>query len=253
MAEQRHFRLIIAGENPEQLIKEYDNKKEVEKYCVFKFSDAEKIRKSTLADLKKAIDKFPEDSDKRAFLQEEYDYYSSMDEIEFYTDITEGYDIDEETGNAYSTSNPNGKYDSAQPGGQFALPLITKDGKEVYACKKGDVDWPKVHLTGTEAYEAAWDMVMEGKKPVTDDEKIIYENMKNRKLYFEHFKTRENYIKSNTAFWGYAFLSKKTGWVELEHHINQYDWVVNFYDRFIVPLDDNELISVYECYRELGV
>ena len=54
---------------------------------------------------------------------------------------------------------------------------------------------------------------------------------------------------SNTSFWGYAFLSEKTGWVELEETVNQFEWVKNFFNRFIAPLGDNDKISIYECLR----
>ena len=73
--------------------------------------------------------------------------------------------------------------------------------------------------------------------------------MKNRRAYFEHFGNKENYVVSNVAFWGYAFLSEETGWVELEDNMDQVEWVKNFYKRFIEPLDDDTLITVCECIR----
>ena len=57
-------------------------------------------------------------------------------------------------------------------------------------------------------------------------------------------------MASNTAFWGYAFLSEKTGWVELEDNEEQFKWVVNFYNKFIKPQSDDTLISIYECRRD---
>lgn len=253
MSEQRHFRLIVVGDNHTDLIKKYDNNKKVKKYLVYKFADKDKLKEKQLSYMKVSLKSLDPESPMYQMLLDQYDEYSNMDSLEFYTEITEGMIIDEETGDAYSEDNPDGRYDRIQLAGQFALPLITKEGKEIYSCRKKDVDWPKVHLTGKEAYEFAWDSVMGNKKPVTDDEKIIYENMKNRKAYFEHYKTRENYVMSNTAFWGYAFLSEKEGWKELEPNINQIDWVINFYNRFIVPLGEDELITIYECYREAGV
>lgn len=249
MAGHRHFRLIIAGNNPEELIKKYDNKLPVEKYCVVKFADAEKIYNQQLNYLNELLKVIPKDDPKYGMVEEEISYFRDMDYLEYYSDITDGLEIDKETGDAYSMKNPNGKFDNAQIGGRFALPFITKDGKETYTAKKDDVAWDKVHMTNAEAYEVAWDCVMGNRKPVTDDEKTIYENMKNRKVYFEHYKTRENYISSNTAFWGFAFLSEETGWVELEPNVDQYKWVNKFYERFIVPLDNNEILSIYECIR----
>ena len=73
--------------------------------------------------------------------------------------------------------------------------------------------------------------------------------MKNRTMYFSKFKTKENYVIHSTAFWGYAFLSEKTGWKELEEHMNQFDWVSHFYDNFIKPLDENTLLTIFECKK----
>ena len=89
---------------------------------------------------------------------------------------------------------------------------------------------------------------MENRKPVTKEEKLIYENMKNRTEYFKRFGTKENYVTSNTAFWGYAFVDKN-GWEELKDSDDQFEWMNNFYDRFIKNLPENSLISVFECYR----
>ena len=253
MSEQRHFRLIVVGDNHSELIKKYNIHEKVKKYLVYKFSDKKSLHEKQLKYMKSALDAIDKTNPMYDILLDQYESYNEMDDLEFYTDITEGFIINDETGDAYSEDNPDGKYDHIQLGGQFALPLITKEGKEVYSCRKGDVDWSKVHLTNSWAYEFAWDSVMEGKKPVTDDEKTIYNNMKNRKAYFEHYGDRDNYVRSNTAFWAFAFLSEKTGWKELEHNINQYEWVNNFYDNFIIPLGDDELITVYECRRESGV
>lgn len=245
MSGYRHFTLIIAGDNPEELLKEYDSKKEIERYCVYRFSDAQKLYDKKILFLRKLVETYPDNF----IFKSELEYYEGIDHIDFFLELTEGLDIDEETGDAYSTENPNGKYYGAVLGGNFALPLIKKDGTETYQCNKGDVNWDEIHLKNGSIYEAAWDMVMGDKKPETEEEKIVYENMKNRTSYFEFYQNKENYVLSNTSFFGYAFLSQETGWVELDDAVNQIDWVRNFYDRFIVPLSDDTTISVYECTR----
>lgn len=249
MADNRHFMLVVVGETPDELIKKYDNKLTVDPYVVYKFSDAKKYHEKYINVFKNLLDMLDKNDPRYFHVKEQLSLYESEDDIEFYLDIAEGYDIDEETGDAMSTSNPDGKYDGCSIGKNFALPLIDKNGNETYSCRKKDVDWNKIHLTNQEVYAFAWDSVMEGKAPKTDDEKNIYDNMKNRKEYFKHYGSRENYIMSNTSFWGYAFLSEKTGWVELEETVNQFEWVKNFFNRFIAPLGDNDKISIYECLR----
>ena len=92
------------------------------------------------------------------------------------------------------------------------------------------------------------EMVMEGSEPQNDNETQIYENMKARTAYFEKFGSKENYVLVNTAFWGYAFVSEN-GWIELEDDMDQFEWVKNFYIRFIEPLPDDTLLTIYECNK----
>ena len=38
-------------------------------------------------------------------------------------------------------------------------------------------------------------------------------------------------------------------WTELDETTSQFEWVKNFYDRFIKPLDDNTLLTIFECKK----
>ena len=106
-----------------------------------------------------------------------------------------------------------------------------------------------MHLSNQQTYKGAWEVVVEGRKPKDEQEQLIYDNMKNREAYFMKYGDKKTYIISNTAFWGYAFLSEKEGWKELEPNINQFVWVSQFYNRFIEPLPDNTLLTIYECTK----
>ena len=86
------------------------------------------------------------------------------------------------------------------------------------------------------------------KQPKTDEEKIIYENMRNRVEYFRLFETKDNYVMQSTAFWAYAFVDENK-WTELDETTSQFEWVKNFYERFIKPLDDNTLLTIFECKK----
>ena len=131
----------------------------------------------------------------------------------------------------------------------FSVPFKTLNGEETFQARKKDIDWDSIHLNNQAVYKTAWETVMEGKEPKTEEDKIVYENMKNRKAYFEKYGDKKTYVISNTAFWGYAFLSEKEGWKELEPNVNQFIWVSQFFDRFIEPLDDNTLLTIYECVK----
>lgn len=244
-----HFVVIVAGDDPDIQMMNYDSQKEVEPYVVYKYCDAPKIKDSYLRMYDGLINNPDLSEDEKKELQEEYNEIKDESPVEVFYEVTEGYDYDNATGDAISTKNPNGRWRSYNLGKFFSVPFLTNDGKEIYQAKKGDVKWESMHLNGREIYQRAWEMVIDGSTPQNDTEKLIYENMKNRTTYFLKFGTKENYVASSTAFWGYAFLSKKTGWVQLEDNENQFEWVTSYYDRFIKPLSKNTLLTIYECTR----
>ena len=92
-------------------------------------------------------------------------------------------------------------------------------------------------------------MVMDASAPDSEYEKTIYENMKDKRAYFEKFVTKENYVISNTAFWGYAFVSEKTGWMDADDAEDQFAWMSTFYDLYIKNLDDDTLLTIFECTK----
>jgi hypothetical protein len=245
-----HFVALVAGEKPEVLMSPYDKSIKTEPRVVYKFTDADKLRKHYIS-LYTALIKsetipegpFKEDAkDKLAVIQ-------SQSDTEFYLDLTEDYEHDAKTGDALTTENPNGKWSSYRMGKLFSLPFVLKDGTETFQARKGDVNWEVMHLHGGEIYRRAWEMVMEGSKPTNDYEKQIYDNMKARTTYFEKFGTKENYVLGNTAFWAYAFVSETCPWLELEDDMDQFVWVGRFYETFVEPLPDDTLLTIYECTK----
>lgn len=238
----RHFNVLVAGVNHPSLMDKYDSNRMVEKYVAFEYAKAEEYRKKFLEGLEEAAKYNPS-------AQENIDFIKNEDIDDFYLDLTEEYEYDPETGNAISTKNPDGKFDSYRIAGNFAMPFILKNGKEVYSALKGDIDWEKMNADPT-PYETAWDLVVGGKKPKNDYEKNIYENMKNRTAYFGAFGNKSDYVTMSTAFWCYAFVSDKNGWTEFGHSDNQVEWVKNFYKKFVKNLPDSTLLTLYECTRE---
>ena len=244
--ERDFFEVLVAGDNPIELIKPYDNRIEVDEYIVFKHKDIKKIKEKKLDIYKQIIDSNISPGTTQ-YYQEEYNELSKMTDEDAYYYLTSEYDYDEE-GNAVSTNNPKGKYSFFQKGKLFSVPFITLDGREVYQAKKGEIDWLKMHLHGGEIYRAVWEMVMEGRKPKNDYEENIYKNMKERTAYFLNFGTKENYVVYSTAFWAYAFVDKN-GWYELDETTNQYVWVSKFYEKYIEPLNDDTLLTILECKK----
>ena len=55
-----------------------------------------------------------------------------------------------------------------------------------------------------------------------------------------------DYVYSMASFWCYAYLDEN-GWVELSGP--QFDWVKNFYERFVSPLSDDGKLTIFDCTR----
>ena len=243
-----HFVAIVAGDAPEVLMSPYDKNIKTEPRVAYYYKDAEKLRQQYLKVYQAIVENaditgpFKEDAiDKQEIIK-------NQSGVEFFLDLTEDYEHDPKTGDAITYENPDGKWSSYRMGKLFSIPFVLNDGTESFQAKKGDINWELMHLHGGEIYARAWEMVMEGSEPNGDYEKQIYTNMKERTAYFQKFGTKENYVLSNTAFWGYAYVSKD-GWLELEDNMDQFEWVGSFYDKFIVPLPDDTLLTIYECTK----
>ncbi len=247
MEENRHFSAVVVGENPNELLGKYDKNKKVDEYVAFRLSDAGKYKQTYLNNLKNTIDNI-NDTKLKTILTEDYEFVSSMDDVDYYIQLTSGYALDETTGNVILNENPNGKYDWCRLGKDLCMPMIDKKGNEVFQARKKDIDWSKTHLFNSWSYETVWDLVIGGKIPESEEEEKLYENMKNRKDYFNFFGNKENYVLSNTAFWGYAFVDE-SGWYEIEF-TPQVEWIKNFYNKFIEHLSEDTKISIFECFRK---
>ena len=244
----QHFVCIVAGNNPDELMKPYDKRNEEEPYVKYRFKDAHKI-KEKYVELYEGILKNDNETVDKETLREIIDDLKDMTTEEFYEQLTEGLEISEETGDAISTENRDGRFSYYELGKWFSIPFLLKDGREVFQAKKSEIDWDRIHLGGGDIYRRAWEMVMEESEPTTDYEKTIYENMKDKVAYFNKFEDKENYVISNTAFWGYAFVSDKQGWMDASESDSQFTWMSCFYDMFIDKLPNDTLLTIYECKK----
>lgn len=244
----QHFVCIVAGNNPDELMKPYDRREEEEPYVRYHYKDAAKIKEKYI-ELYEGILNSDEETIDKEELEDIVNDLKEMSVEEFYEELTEGLTIDDETGDAISTENRQGMFSYYELGKWLSVPFLLKGGREVFQAKKSDINWDKIHLGGGDIYRKTWEMVMEGIEPSTDYEKTIYDNMKDKETYFKKFETKENYVVSNTAFWGYAFLSEKTGWVDASDTNDQFVWMAEYYNMFIKNLPDDTLLTIYECKK----
>ena len=240
--------VLVIGDNPDELMKKYDKNLKVEPYVKYKYLDAEKIRKTAV----KTITQVVNNADALNLNEFQKDYFknqlksiSSMSSFEYYQMLTDGMYYDEE-GNAMSTDNPNGKHNGYNKGGNFSYPFLCKDGTEKYECNADEVDWDKVNMReeAVNYFNLVWDIKVDGRKPENEYEEKIANDWKDRDAYLENFKSKDELVRHNCAYWSYAVLTED-GWFSLDDGGTEDEWINGFMDRFIRPLT-NEKLTVYE-------
>ena len=100
-------------------------------------------------------------------------------------------------------------------------------------------------------YERTWEMCVEGLEPVSDVDRQVYENMKDKGDYFENFNGKDEYVSSCCSFWAFAFLNEADIWIDADDcPVSQFEWMSTFYDRFIKHLPDDTELTVFEYITE---
>lgn len=254
-------RLLVIGDNADEKAERYSGDKEVEPYIRYRFEDREKLRDNHIMMLDKMLSHptIELSNRQREIFKDLYDEAIECDAEEFYEKITEGLDIDEETGDAYSSINPEAKYKyqtcydkrlkSTGEESMFSNPFKLKDDTLAYIAKNGEIDWSKNHMCNTDVYKAAWEVCVEDREPVNDTEKTIKENMSKRLDYFANFKDSDEYVKHSCCFWTNSVITENGEYHDMNtDKVTDKKWVSEFYDRFVKPLDDDVTLTLYEFH-----
>ena len=249
---REHRVLIIAGDNPDERIQKFSSLTEVPPYIVYNIEDTQKLKKLKIKEWEE-ICRNPEAFDlPKGYAEEQLQELIMEDDDDFFDNLIVGYETDE-NGNAISRMNPDGRFVAATRGGSFAQPFLLKDGTTSYSAKKSDIDWSQIHMNPefVNLYERTWEMCVEGLEPVSDMDKQVYENMKDKKDYFEKFKDKEEYVTSCSSFWAFAFLNPLDIWMDADDcPVTQFDWMSTYYDRFIKPLPEDMVLTIFEYITE---
>lgn len=239
---------MVVGDDPKAIMEDYSIDKKVEPYVKFKFLQAEKYKDTAI----KVSQKLLEDAtlaminpQMKSSLEENVKRLKSLSTFDYYRQLTDGMYYNE-NGDALSDKNPRGKWKTSHIGRNFSLPLITLDGQEVYSARKRFIDWNRMHLANQEVYRSAWEVVVDGRAPETEQEKKIYESMKGKEVYFSNFKDKESYVRYSTAYWNFAFVDKN-GWIDLNDVGDEEKWINTFFDNYVATLEPDDLVSIYEC------
>lgn len=246
----RFFSVMVIGDNHADIMKKYDKHLEVEPYVKFKYLDAEKYQKREITALEKMKQAFQDrkiDPHVSEWINSKLKHVKEISSFEYYKEITEGMYYDE-NGNALSEENKDGKYDTCRIGKHFSIPLKLKDGTETFSARNKDIDWESMHMCNSSVYEAAWELCVENREPENSQEETIKTKMGDKETYFSNFKNKEEYVNYNSAYWNYAFIDSSS-WKDIDSETNgdSQKWINDFYDTFVATLNDDDLVTIYEC------
>ena len=245
------FTVMVIGDNPEDLMKNYDINLKVEPYIKYEFDKAEKIKENSISILNEIIknyEAFNINKFQIDFLKERLKEIKNQTTFDYYSELVNGLKIDSD-GNAWSDKNPNGKWQTYSIGKNFSVPLILKDNTETYQAYNKDVNWKKLHMVDVELYDLVWDMIHDVKKPSNEQEEKIYNNMKTNMSYFDRFKDKKSYITHCCSYWNFAILTEE-GWKDIDSAKKPNEWVANFFNMFVKQLKPNDKITIYECTKD---
>jgi hypothetical protein len=250
--------LLVIGENHEEIVKKYSTSLILdEKKVKYKITEAPKLHKQYLQLIELDLKVLKENPDKNinaiSEYEELYKLYSDMNDFDFYQTLIDNYETDDE-GNVISDENPNAHYELEEcydkqirinPDNEapFADPFILKDGTKVYSAKKSEINWDIMHLGKSDIYKSVWEICVDGREPINDDEKVAKEVMSNKKDYFATFMNKQEYVGHCSAFWTYC-IATKDNYIECAGR--DIDWTNNFYDEYIKPLPDDTLLTIYQ-------
>ena len=246
-------------EDPDEIANLYSDDIEVEPYVVLHKKDVAKKKKLHIALLEGVLSA----SKDLKLSERQYESYKDllwsikdMSDEDYMLSITYGCTYDKD-GNAISTKNPNAHYkypkcyqfklDNNEGEAEFSNPFHLKDGTVAYRAKLNDIDWSREHENenARKLYEAAWELCVEDREPVNEQEENIKNNMSNRLEYFAQFKDKEAYVRHSTSFFMYGIATSKD-YHEVNFNVSDIDWVANFYDDYIKTLKGNPTLSIYE-------
>ena len=250
--------IIVIGDKHEDIVKKYSNDTKVY-HLLLKKSEAEvaRLEHMKLIDLLLTDKRVHLTPSQREEYKDEYLHLKSLNAQEYFNENTKDCSIDE-NGDAYTYKNPNAyyQYERCQQHrlevtgeeGDFSTPFPLKDGTLSYSARFNDIDWAQIHHNPYKISisKRVWELVVDDKKPQNTHEQELKDLMSERKKYFENFKTCDEFVNHSTSLWFWGIASENN-YIEIDHTISDYDWISNFYDRFIEPLrETNNLITIYE-------
>lgn len=150
----------------------------------------------------------------------------------------------DEDGNELSTYNPNAQWDWYQIGGRWGGLLKLKDGSgSVDTAKVSDIDFEgssDSEESDKERYKRFWEIVVEG-SPLQEGE--VKPTAYDASYFEKTYGTKENYIKANTQFSTFGYLTLEGDWIDQNNTENMTEYI-NGFEKYVAEHQDLYLTIV---------
>ena len=245
MKQRDFFSVLVIGDKPDEQIAKFDENIDVEPYILYHYKDRAKYKKLQIEVYKKYLKTTKILRDKNVLI-DKINSLKKMGDDDFYSSLSEIYYLDNNK-NIISTDNPLGRWTTCEQNGEiYSKKLINKNGDFITSAIKSDIDWNVLHNYQAEVdkYSRTWELCVENQQPETTNDINIVKNMQNIVGYFEKFEDATQYIKYNTSFFTNAVVVDGA-WLDMGDY-DPFEWVINFYDKFIKNTSNNMLLTIYE-------
>ena len=243
-----YFSVLVIGEDPEAQIAKFDEMIDVEPYVLYQYKDRSKIRKLQIEIYKNYLKTVSNLQERNLVIDKINELKKTSDE-QYFLSLSELHQLDENK-NIITSDNPDGKWLTCELGGRMYSDYL-KDltNKSITSGKKNEIDWSEIHLNKevVNKYKRTWELCVEGIKSETPTDSLIINNMIHLTDYFKNFKNKEEYIKYNSSFFTNAIILNGK-WFDMEY-FDYSVWIIKYFERFISKMDNNELITIFECTK----
>lgn len=244
----------------ERLLAPFDENMEVERYLhrtkAQIIEDGKKHKEEMLERLKEFDkDKLIEILTNRAYrwwrdifnCETDEDFYK----MEAYQDM-----IDTDSGDEYTTYNPNSRWDWYEVGGRWSEELRDYEGE--YWNTLQIKDWDYNYIDAEEINECSryWDIAVKSAE-MTEEEKEKFFFFHGPEYYLEKYGNKSNYVKSVITFHTYAVLTPDGEWLAPGNVVwfggsdaklsDESNWEKN-YTSLIDTFDRNYYVTLVDCH-----
>jgi hypothetical protein len=233
----------------------YDEKLKTETFMSETADDIKKKRRKDITYLKKRLAE--KKNVNETWTKERIEELKKMTDQEYYEDYVDGSLLDE-NGNMMSTHNPEGRWDWWVIGGRWTNFLNLKNGETDDFAKVKDVRFEptedEIKQTG-EKYERLKKADAMRKQGIALDKDAELELMF---AEFDPTQSKEDFVREESAISFYSCVDKngewheraECGWFGSEHNVTEEkeEWRLKFKERFIDPLDPNDILVVVDCH-----